>query len=499
MNETGIISFVATNMVVVNERGDMFYNPQLEDCVETVTSSEWFQNFKKYMDVPKSSLPPAYANRESGIYSPIFEVECEGRQMEIFCLTAVYEINGMMYYPILMTDFADLQRQWEALVNLGLEDYALLGSGNRVLYSNLGPEASDIRLDELDILEGKQYEVLMQEDNRGMNYSVMFSYPAEGLRLVIHAGPDVLFSPYTSVYWMLMVTFVIAFSVFLLLISWVLKKILGRLTKLSRTMKRVKNGDYSVVVKDDYEDEIGDLSQTFNVMVSRMQYHIKNTLEQEKRERQIQYNLMVAAINPHFIYNTLNTVTYLAEQQRMEEVSQVNQALVDILKDRLKTSTDHSFDKVKNELRILRQYLYIQNHLCHNTTDLVFNVSPEDMELSIPKNILQPLVENSLLHGILLRSREEMGNGRIEITVKKVENGILVSISDNGIGMDQETIDRYFGCHDIPENCGENGTDHIGVYNVRQRLSYLYQGRCRITVQSVVGQGTEIMIILPEY
>lgn len=164
---------------------------------------------------------------------------------------------------------------------------------------------------------------------------------------------------------------------------------------------------------------------------------------------------MVSAINPHFIYNTLNTSTHLAEFGRISEVVEVNDALINFLRDNLKLKSSQFYDRLENELDVLRQYIIIQNYLCDNTITLQNHVSEKDLALSIPKFLLQPLVENAILHGIVMNI-DEMGNsipGIIDITVThSKENGrIQISVKDNGIGMSQETIQKYFSNQAIAE------------------------------------------------
>lgn len=202
-----------------------------------------------------------------------------------------------------------------------------------------------------------------------------------------------------------------------------------------------------------------------------------------------------SAIDPHYIYNTLNTVTALAELGRCQEVVEVNNALIGTLKDRLKMKNYKTFDTVQAERETLEQYMVIQRYLCWAKIQFSFQVSEEDQNLLIPKNIIQPLVENAIKHGILCRDDDEIKEGKIDVTVEGCGEQIRITVQDNGAGMEEETVQRFFSRE--PGPVPEGDVSHIGVNNVRMRLKYLYRGNYEMTVDSRKNEGTVIRIVLP--
>jgi sensor histidine kinase YesM len=263
-------------------------------------------------------------------------------------------------------------------------------------------------------------------------------------------------------------------------------------------MELVRGGDYSVRAEESPRDEIGRLGASFNAMTGKIQDNVNKLVEKEQREKLLQYNLMVSAIDPHFINNTLNTSTRLAELGRTDDVVAVNDALINFLKDNLKMKSYQTFDTVENELNALRQYIIIQNYLCDNTVAIEYNVSPGDMEMKIPKFLLQPLVENAILHGIVMNVDEngQYIGGIIKVSVNRDEDYVYISVKDNGVGMDAATVKRYF--EDRQEE-GEDLHEHIGVMNMRIRLGHLYGEDWRMSVTSELGKGTEVVVRLRRF
>lgn len=332
-------------------------------------------------------------------------------------------------------------------------------------------------------------------------YSVLVSYKQEGLRFLVFVDNHVFNRLFRNYNMLLRIIILALAAVFILLFIILLKQIFKRLWRLSEKMVVVQQGNYQVVLEDDREDEISQLTHSFNVMTEQIRKNIEQIRTQEEQAKLLQYNLMVSAINPHFIYNTLNTSTHLAEFGRISEVVEVNDALINFLRDNLKLKSSQFYDRLENELDVLRQYIIIQNYLCDNTITLQNHVSEKDLALSIPKFLLQPLVENAILHGIVMNI-DEMGNsipGIIDITVThSKENGrIQISVKDNGIGMSQETIQKYFSNQAIAELSEKKQHEHIGIAIVYNRLAFLYGQDYRFSVDSTPGMGTEIHIEFP--
>ena len=172
----------------------------------------------------------------------------------------------------------------------------------------------------------------------------------------------------------------------------------------------------------------------------------------------------------------------------------VNKAMIEILKDRLRIEIEDVFDTVRQEINVVQQYLIIQNYRYADTFKARFSVQEEDEDLYIAKNILQPLVENALSHGILCNKDEEgeIIGGCIKVRVKREQEYLKICVKDNGVGMSEEQRKEL----EEPSGRYIRG-EHIGIRNIKERIQYLYGEKCRFSIMSKEGEGTEVTIWLP--
>ena len=214
--------------------------------------------------------------------------------------------------------------------------------------------------------------------------------------------------------------------------------------------------------------------------------------EKEHREQQTKFSLLISQIDPHFICNTINSINYLARKGRCDDVITVNTALMTILRDRLRVNDIEITDSIANEIRVVEQYIVIQRFMYGGDLQFCWQVEEMLREEQIPKNMIQPLVENSLFHGLINEESGEI-NGEIRISIEKTEQGILLRVSDNGAGMDKARLEQVRRAVKLPEERGNK----IGLSNIRARLYYLYGSADGMTIQSALGQGTTITILFP--
>ena len=469
MDENHAFSSVSYPAVYIEGKG-LFCCSSIQSAAESFIQENWFLSYRRNHFSASSYFicSPSKSNKDIERY---------------FCFISSRTTNDSSqtkYYYILFTKFSDIEKLLKNVLQLGTKDYAFLGIDREVLYQNLNNSILDFDYVREHMLSDNQHLVISNRDavKNGVMYSVLVSYKQEGLRFIVFVDNHVFNRLFRNYNLMLRIIILALAAVFILLFIVLLKQIFKRLGRLSEKMAVVQQGNYQVVLEDDREDEISQLTHSFNVMTEQIRKNIEQIRTQEEQAKLLQYNLMVSAINPHFIYNTLNTSTHLAEFGRISEVVEVNDALINFLRDNLKLKSSQFYDRLENELDVLRQYIIIQNYLCDNTITLQNHVSEKDLALSIPKFLLQPLVENAILHGIVMNI-DEMGNsipGIIDITVThSKENGrIQISVKDNGIGMSQETIQKYFSNQAIAELSEKKQHEHIGIAIVYNRLAFLY-------------------------
>ena len=265
------------------------------------------------------------------------------------------------------------------------------------------------------------------------------------------------------------------------------------LNKLAKTMGQISDGKMDAISQIKTGDEIEDLSRVFNEMIRNLKDYIQKQLAHEKREEQMKYSLLVSQIDPHFICNTLSTINFLIHENRPDEVVAINTALMGILQDRLRVERFRIFDTVTQEVNTVKEYLIIQNCRYDNKAKIDWQVGDEAWDLLIPKNIIQPLVENALFHGLMNEKGGEI-QGNISIVIRREGEGILIQVWDDGKGIEHEKLKQLNAYTNDEKPESERGK-HLGLKNIQERLAYLYQNTDNMKIES--KNGTKISIWIP--
>lgn len=264
------------------------------------------------------------------------------------------------------------------------------------------------------------------------------------------------------------------------------KSILTPVKKLHEDMQKVKEGIKELQFPSEVgQDEIGNLTKQFYDMVNRIDCLEQETLLKEQQKHKLEIEALQAQINPHFLYNTINAVKMLLRMKRGEEASSALTALADIMQHTLSDSSETV--TLEDEVNILNSYIYIQKL---RYEDFFFDIHMEkDLKYyEIMKFMIQPFLENCFLHGF----EEINSTTKISISITKVQEFLQVKITDNGKGMDKETIDRILQCQ--KEGRGING---IGIRNVVERIEKNYGKPYGVEIESRIGEGTCIILLLP--
>lgn len=261
------------------------------------------------------------------------------------------------------------------------------------------------------------------------------------------------------------------------------KFLVGRIEKLQENVKSVEEGNLEVYVKSNDKDEIGQLINGFDSMIERIKFLIEEVYESKIMQKNYEMRALQQQINPHFLYNTLSMINFMAIESGQDQISKITLALSDFYRTSLNKgkNTCSLADEVKN----MNAYLDIQMMMHDYEFDLDIQIDDEIMECESLNLILQPIVENAILHGIdLLEDRK----GLIKVYATTNEDTVFVMVEDNGVGMDQETIEKMLS----------QNSKGYGVRNVNERIKLIYGEQYGLHVESVVGQGTVVTIKLPK-
>lgn len=255
---------------------------------------------------------------------------------------------------------------------------------------------------------------------------------------------------------------------------------------MTDTVEKVSKGDLSLRVDVTTEDEIGTLCREFNHMLDNLEDLIARVIEEERLKKDAELEALQYQITPHFMYNTLNSIKYAALIKGEKELGGLIGDFVELLQASI--NKKGTFISVADELHILKNYIHLQEFRYQGSFDVEYDIAKDAYGCYIPRLILQPLVENAILHGIDMKG----GNGRLVIRGRVEGTRLTLSVIDNGRGMTKEQIKELLSS----KAKKTNGLSAIGVPNVRERLELYYETEGGITYESSEN-GTTATIFLP--
>ena len=273
-----------------------------------------------------------------------------------------------------------------------------------------------------------------------------------------------------------------------LLLAYLLSDAITRpITALEKSMKEVEKGNFEhAALEVCAENEVGRLSQSFNIMTEEIQNLMEQSRHEQRIKRKYELKALQAQINPHFLYNTLDSIIWMAEWGKTQEVVQMTSSLARLL--RRSISNEREVVTVAEEVEYTQDYLTIQKMRYKDKLEYEILVDQEISQEGIVKLILQPLVENAIYHGIKYKE----GKGMIRIRGFRQEDRIVLQVEDDGSGMDEETLTHIFEKH--TKDTKSNG---VGLKNVNERLQLYYGTEYGLKYESKIGEGTTATVILP--
>lgn len=293
----------------------------------------------------------------------------------------------------------------------------------------------------------------------------------------------------------LMVQIVLIYAVFLVLAlifaNVLAHSITGRLSSVIRQMQTVRHGPPTPMESPQAHDEIGNLIDTYNYMTRKMEELMEKQAKAAEDLRIAEFNSLQAQINPHFLYNVLDTINWMARKKGEDNICHMVTSISSLM--RASISNKRSMVYIREEIKYVQDYLYIQETRYGDKFTSYIEVDERLNELEIPKMTIQTLVENAVIHDVenatwdcFLYVSGEITDGMAVFTVK-----------DDGVGMSQEQLEKLMGTEEEPDHEAERTHTHLGVYAVRKRLDYVYQNKARMSITSEPGKGTQVILEIP--
>lgn len=270
----------------------------------------------------------------------------------------------------------------------------------------------------------------------------------------------------------------------LLIISNIVTK---PLRKLNEAINDVSEGNFDQQVEVLTHDEVGEVAECFNRMVLAIKELIDKNYVITLQEKESELAALQAQINPHFLYNTLNSILWLSELQGADKVTQMLDSLIKVLQYTVDNTKE--FVRVRDEVAFIHNYIRILNFRYFERFSFIFDIKEDTLEYEMPRFILQPLVENAVLHGF---DNNDL-NATVKLSIHLQDGELFLCVSDDGRGMPEEKIREILHT----DSSSKKSLNKIGLYNVNQRICLTYGEEYAIHIDSKVGCFTKVTVRIP--
>ena len=372
---------------------------------------------------------------------------------------------------------------------VGTKGYAFIldAKGNIVYHPQQQQLYNELQTENISlIMDTDEDTVLTGTGNDGKLYSISCSEKT-GWTVVDCTNVKELLSKSRQAQSVYVLTAIILVIVALLFSRFMARSITLPIQKLRDSMKKVQEGDFSVSdVVVDSKNEIGSLTKSFDVMTHRIHELMEQNVHEQEEKRKSELKALQSQINPHFLYNTLDSIIWMAEGKKNEEVVLMTASLARLLRQSI--SNEDEVVPIANEVEYARGYLTIQKMRYKDKLEFQIEVDSSILYIPLIKLVLQPIIENAIYHG--LKYKESKGLLIVKGFMK--DGNAVLQVIDDGVGMDEETLAHIYDKHKV--NYHSNG---VGVYNVQKRLKLYYGEDYGITYTSELGKGTTATITIP--
>jgi two-component system sensor histidine kinase YesM len=410
----------------------------------------------------------------------------------VISLSRVVELtqNGNIGRGILLVDmnFSGIEQLFTK-VNTNTSGYVYLIDGNgEIIYHPKQNLINSSLLHENNTVAAKYedgtHEENFEEENRMVTVRTV-GYT--GWKIVNVTPTDEFYLSYNQM--QLFTAMIITLTIFLIFFAnlFVSYLIGNPIKKLDDSVKDLEYGKLNLSIYIGGSYEIQHLGRTITSVVMQMHKLMDEIVLEQEKKRKSEFDSLQAQINPHFLYNTLDSIVWMVESERYPEAISMVTALANLF--RISLSKGKNIITIREEIEHAQNYLYIQKIRYKNRFQIIFDISPEIYECSTIKLIVQPLLENAIYHGV------EYMDGEGEITVKGYlkNEEVYIDVTDNGLGIPEESVDFIL----TDENRIHKKGSGIGLSNVHQRIQLYFGMEYGLELESVLDEGTTVHIHLP--
>lgn len=326
----------------------------------------------------------------------------------------------------------------------------------------------------------------------GEKYLTTFSKVSKSdWTIVSMTRESTLFHNLRSIMFITLAVIISCFVMSFLISIFLSSKVTQPINQLLSSMKKAKEGNFREKVNFKYTDELGMLVYEYNNMIDNIKTLIDKVYKLQLKEKEAELKALQAQINPHFLYNTLDMIFWKAEKSNQQEISDMIYALSHLF--RITLSKGNEFIPVKSEKDFIEHYLLLQSKRYRGKLIYDIDISDEISNYLIPKLIIQPFVENSIIHGTEADNELSV----IKITGYLSNNYLDFTIEDNGKGIDEDTMNLLIHSSINQEKKNTNFQKGYAIGNVNQRLSLYYNDDYKLNIVSCINEGTKVKLSIP--
>ncbi len=345
-------------------------------------------------------------------------------------------------------------------------------------------------------IKEEPYANQVLSDKNGHNYvlynddteqiAIYSTIQTNGWKIIKKLSTDYLYQEINQIQTYLILGGIVYIPVILLFMLIFSIRYTEPMMRMTAVMKKVERGDLTARTEIQSNDELGQLGRSLNNMIGEMQQLIDKLVKEEHEKKELELEALHAQINPHFLYNTLNTIKWMAKIQGNISVSKSITALIKLL--RISTNLGRDMITLKEELDYVENYVIIQKLRFNQAINLTRSIEEGCLAISVPKLILQPIVENSIIYG-LADGRQEVA---IEITGFIRNDRLIIEIKDDGPGIKEEVLKNI-----LSDSSDKNKFSKVGINNVNHRIRLYCGNEFGIHIETKPGEGTLVRVELP--
>lgn len=401
---------------------------------------------------------------------------------------ASYRFLGVTVVDVLMENLVQISQ--EGMVFDGM--LLLLDEQNQVLYSDYEGKMNEEEMELLtEVLSDKEFQdqetTEIKVGNKGFLISQV-SLDIAGWKIAGMVSNKTIYAQVGFIRNLMLLVSGVCVCLSIMLAISASKGISEPILAIRSVMRKVERGDLEAHVEIKRNDEVGELADSFNHMVDKLNILVKEREENQKKLRIAELNALQAQINPHFLYNTLDSINWMARAGQIDQVSEMVDSLSVFF--RISLSRGKTFITVEEELRHVENYIFIQKKRYEKYLDYEIDVPKSIRGYKCLKMILQPLVENSIYHGI----KEKGEKGMIRITAQEMQDAIVFRVTDTGQGMTKEKLQEL---QHMMRKGIEYDAGAYGVINVQRRIQTYFGKGYGLYFHSIWGEGTEVKVVIP--